>query len=223
MIKHDRLLSLPLRLVAAACLAVVCGSLVASSRGSSSVDFHPACSSPAIVAPPDRAVLMSGNLDVIYRGEDAPLKVDSQVTSWDSAYTSPVRVGHLHLSPGVHRLEIGDRRIQLCVALNEMEHDGPADWQIHKSHTMGSDVKRCAECHETRSNEAGLSVGQPRAPQACMDCHRTEEVKRTHQAFTDPPADCRQCHVLHGSPFPSLLKAPKQKILDQFAQSASRS
>ena len=222
MIRRDRLPSPTVRLAVAACLAVACGSLGASSPNFNRTDASPDSTS-LIVAPPDRAVLMSGNLDVIYRGDDVPLKVDSQVKSWESSYASPVRVGRLRLSPGMHRLEIGDRRIQLCVALNEMEHDGPSDWRIHKLHTMSPDDGRCAECHETKSNGQRLSVGQVRMPQACLDCHKPDELNETHRPLPVPPADCRRCHALHGSPFPSLLKAPKEKILDEFAQGGPRS
>lgn len=210
----------PIGRVLLACLAVACGTLAASSHDSTSSAPHCDPSPPVIVAPPDRAVLMSGNLDVIYRGGDTSLKVDSQPKDWDPNYASPVRVGHLHLSPGMHRLEIGERRILFCVALNEMEHDGPSDWPIHKLHTMSHEADRCTECHQTQPSGNRLAVGLARIPQACMECHRQDELKEPHQPFASLPADCRQCHALHGSPFPSLLKAPKQKILDQFTRVA---
>ncbi len=165
-----------------------------------------------VVSPPDRSVLLSGNLDVIYCGGAAPLEVDSRPVSWEEDFVAPIHVGHIHLDPGVHRVKIGDRKVQLCVALNEIEHDAPPDWQIHRTHTMSAEKDRCAECHDAESRDKRMVVGEVQVPDACMACHTDKELKELHPGFAQPLKSCRVCHTLHGSPYPSLLSAPEAQI-----------
>jgi hypothetical protein len=172
---------------------------------------------PKIVAPPNQAVLLSGRFDVIYRGTDAPLEVDSRPVAWEDDYDAPVRVGNVRLSPGMHQVQIGEQKIELCIALNEMEHDGPSDWKIFRAHQMSNERDRCAECHETETREGRMVVEQVLAPDSCMACHTAGEVKEPHQDFIQPLESCQTCHLLHGSPYPSLLKAPKAQIRKKFA------
>ncbi len=170
-----------------------------------------------VVSPPDRSVLLSGNFDVIYCGGEATLEIDSRPIPWEESYVSPIRVGHVHLSPGVHRVKIGDRNVQLCVALNEMEHDAPSDWQIHRVHTMSAEKDRCAECHDAESQDKRVIVGKVLIPDSCMTCHTEREVKEIHHEFIQPLKSCQTCHTLHGSPHPSLLNAPAAQIRKEHA------
>lgn len=172
--------------------------------------------SPRVVSPPDRSVLLSGHLDVIYRGDQADLEVDSRPVDWEEFYGAPIHVGHLHLSPGIHRVKIGDQKVQLCVALNEMEHDGPSDWKIYRAHTMSAERDRCAECHDAEPQEGHVAVGKVLIPDSCMACHTNDEVKETHQDVVQPLKPCQTCHALHGSPFQHLLKAPESQIREQY-------
>lgn len=171
---------------------------------------------PRVVSPPNRSVLLSGHLDVIYRGGQAELEVDSHPVAWEECYDAPIHVGHLHLSPGVHRVQVGDQKVQLCVALNEMEHDGPSDWKIYRAHTMSAEKDRCAECHDAEPREGRLNVGRVLTPDSCMACHTTDEVKDTHEDIIQPLKPCQTCHALHGTPFPHLLKAPESQIRKQY-------
>lgn len=169
-----------------------------------------------IVFPPDRAVLLSGNLDVIYRGDEAELKVNSQAVPWQETYEAPIHVGHLHLSPGIHRLKIGDRQRLFCVALNEMEHDGPSEWKLHHVHTMSNEKDRCAECHDTATSNGRIAVKKALVPNSCTSCHTTDEIGEAHERLSRPLESCDACHRVHGSPYEFLLRAPKAKILEKY-------
>lgn len=171
---------------------------------------------PKLVSPPNHSVLLSGHFDVIYRGDDAPLQVDSHPMPWEDAYDAPIHVGHVHLSPGMHRVTIGDRKVQLCVALNEMEHDGPSDWKIYRSHTMSAEKDRCAECHDVQTDKNRMIVGKPLAPESCLACHTDTEVKEIHEDLIQPLKPCQTCHALHGSPNEHLLKAPVAQIRKEY-------
>jgi predicted CXXCH cytochrome family protein len=171
---------------------------------------------PKVVAPPDRAVLLSGNLDVIYQGDKAELEVDSRAVPWEEFYDGVIRVGHVHLTPGMHRVKIGDRKVQLCVALNEMEHDGPSDWKIFRAHTISAEKDRCAECHDAETREGRMVVGKASIPDSCTACHTDTEVTDTHQEIVKPLKSCDTCHVMHGSPYEHLLKAPEVEIRKKY-------
>lgn len=163
------------------------------------------------------AVLLSGHFDVIYRGEKASLEVDSRPVPWEKLFGGPIHVGRIHLDPGMHRVKIGDRMVQLCVALNEIEHDGPSDWRIHRVHTMSPEKDRCAECHDAETEGDRMIVGKVLSPYMCTACHTDRDVKLTHQELIQPLKSCDTCHLLHGSPYPSLLKAPQAEIQKQYA------
>ncbi len=198
-------------------LVGVCGltaTLVASTKETTAKD---AKDKPKVVSPPDRSVLLSGHLDIIYRGDQANLEVDSRPVDWEESYNAPIHVGHLHLSPGMHQVRIGDHKVQLCVALNEMEHDGPSDWKIHRVHTMSAEKDRCAECHDADEREGRLVVGKVLTPDSCTACHTDSDLKEPHQELIQPLKPCQTCHALHGSPYKHLLKAPETLIRKKYA------
>ncbi len=171
---------------------------------------------PKVVSPPDHAILLSGHLDVIYRGDKAELEIDSRAVEWEEFYDGVVRVGHVHLSPGMHQMKIGDRKVQLCVALNEMEHDGPSDWKIYRAHTMSGEKDRCAECHDAETREGRMVVGKLMAPDSCTACHTESDIKEPHAELLQPLKSCQTCHALHGSPYKHLLKAPEAQIRKKY-------
>jgi hypothetical protein len=197
-------------------LVGACGltaTLVASTKEATAKN---AKDKPKVVSPPDRAVLLSGHLDIIYRGDQANLEVDSRPVNWEESYNAPIHVGHLHLSPGMHHVKIGDHKVQLCVALNEMEHDGPSDWKIHRVHTMSAEKDRCAECHDADEREGRVIVGKVLTPDSCTACHTDSDLKEPHQELVQPLKPCQTCHALHGSPYKHLLKSPEPLIRKKY-------
>ena len=60
----------------------------------------------------------------------------------------PRSVARVGFTPGIHQIRIGSRKIEFSVALNEEEHDGPREWEIHRHHSIPAFV-RCSVCHRT--------------------------------------------------------------------------
>ena len=194
-------------------LVAICASLTAVS---SELKKESTKKKVKIVSVTDQSVRLSGHIDVIYRGQPLPLEVDAKPVEWEPDFAAPVQVGHLHLSPGMHQLKIGDESVEFCVALNELEHDAPSEWQIHRTHTMSNDEDRCAECHKTEDRNGKIRVGLLDVPQRCMDCHEPDELAEPHQDFLEPLPKCNTCHALHGSPYEALLNAPEKLIREKY-------
>jgi predicted CXXCH cytochrome family protein len=176
-----------------------------------------------VISPPDHAVLLSGSIDVICKTDKPDFEIDSRKHEWEFL-GNPVRVARVRLFPGMHELKIGDKKIEVVVALNEDEHEGPADWKIQRSHEMDNDPARCRACHEVDKKDGQVSVGKLRPDEACLKCHEADGLEEDHSDVAEPLDDCRTCHLLHGSPYKPLLKAPKQKLLEKSGdQDQSRS
>jgi predicted CXXCH cytochrome family protein len=165
----------------------------------------------SLLFPPERAVLLSGSFDVIWKGEESRLEVDGRPRDWEP-FQPPIHVAHLRLSPGLHTLTIGDQRRELVVALNEEEHDGPEDWPLLHRHQMNAKPNRCGDCHETSKNSDRTVVGELRSPEACLECHQPVDFGDTHSHPLEPIEHCEMCHSLHGSSRKGLLKAPVKKL-----------
>ena len=171
-----------------------------------------------IVSPPDHAVLLSGNIDVICKTDKPDFEIDSQKHEWEFV-GKPIRVARVRLFPGMHELKIGDEKIEVVVALNEDEHDGPAEWKIQRSHKMDKGAARCKACHEVEKKDGQVSVGKLKSHEACLKCHEADDLKEEHPGIAKPLENCQTCHILHGSPYKSLLKAPKRELLAEYAGS----
>ena len=171
-----------------------------------------------IIFPPDHAVLLSGNVDLICKTNKPNFEIDSRKHEWDFC-GNPVHVARVRLFPGVHELKIGDKKVEVVVALNEDEHDGPADWKIQWIHKTDNDPARCHACHEVDKKEGRVSVGKVKSQKACQKCHEPADLQEDHPGITKPLENCLTCHAMHGSPHKSLLKAPKGKLLAKHGNS----
>lgn len=164
-----------------------------------------------VLFPPDRAVLLSGSFDVIWKGEGAALEIDGREREWEP-FQPPLYVAHVRLSPGLHELRIGEQRRRLVVALNEEEHDGPEDWPLLHRHEMNTNPNRCGDCHANTKQLDRTVVGEVRSPDACLECHKPVDFEVTHSHPLEPIEHCEMCHALHGSTRKGLLKAPVKKL-----------
>ncbi|MGO8745776.1 MAG: hypothetical protein ACLQNE_07280 [Thermoguttaceae bacterium] len=186
---------------------------MAASEDGSPARGQPARAAPAasidssrVIFPPNHAVILAGTFNVIAKGMPGELTVDGQPQKWDP-FAPPLSVARVGFTPGVHQIRIGSRKIDFSVALNEEEHDGPREWEIHRHHSIPAFV-RCSVCHQT-SIQAGLAiVGPPRTPRACFDCHPKADTLATHADLLKPLDRCQSCHSLHDSTYKDLLKAP---------------
>ena len=165
-----------------------------------------------VISPPDHAVLMSGNFDVICK-TDAPadLEVNGKPQAWEP-FEPPVRVARVRLGPGWHDLRIGGRRMGVVVALNEETHDGPADWEMYRTHTMDHDATRCGDCHETKRAGGRIAVGDLKDHKACFECHDSIDFDVAHSHPLEPFEPCEICHTMHGSTRKGLLNAPIKQL-----------
>lgn len=161
-----------------------------------------------IVFPPDKVVLLHGRFHLIYVGPAAELRIDGRRCAWEEL-SEPVRVAAVRLSPGMHSLSVDSQVQRVVVALNEMEHDGPANWPIWRYHPIRNDPG-CADCHRSFSSSA--SFPEPHVPNACLECHSPEQLQAVEPHRPEPIQDCRRCHAMHGSPHKALLKAPTEEL-----------
>lgn len=170
-----------------------------------------------IISPPDHAILLSGNLDVIYKSDKAcksgetALDINGRSYKWES-FQPPLQVAHVRLAPGFYELNVGDQRREFVVALNEDEHDGPEDWNHFRQHKMDVGHQRCGDCHETTEKEDQIAVGQLKPDKACFTCHTQGEFDDAHSEPLKPDQHCHTCHALHGSHRKGLLKAPVEEL-----------
>ncbi len=171
-----------------------------------------------IVFPPDKAVLLSGGIDIIVKSPGGKPVVDGKPCSCEP-FKNPLYVKRTRLSPGMHTLRIGDRKAEFVVALNEMEHEGPDDWRIYKSHLIEPGRDRCGACHETEKHGDLLRLGGISPHTACLECHSEVDFAVIHSHPLEPLEPCQLCHVMHGSTHDSLLKAPPKQLCNQCHES----
>jgi len=163
----------------------------------------------AILAPPDHAILASGNCYVICKGDAGGLTIDGIPHSWDP-FAVPLHAARLRLGPGKHEVGIGDRKQAVWVASEGKE--APAGWEAYRLHPIGAGTDACARCHETARRDGRTEVRAVRAFSSCLECHKPAEFETKHSHPLDPLRHCGSCHAPHGSPFKGLLKAPVKKL-----------
>lgn len=168
---------------------------------------------PRIVFPPDHAVLMRGNFDLIATTEKGQLQINGKPAKWE-AFAPPMRVAHLHLSAGFNELKIDERRVEVFIARYPDDEDAPGNWSTYRWHpTDETDgVKRCSACHENKPRDGRTAVGRFKGYKACFACHKAVEFEEIHSHPLEPLEPCQMCHALHGSKEKTLLKAPVKKL-----------
>jgi hypothetical protein len=167
-----------------------------------------------ILFPPDKAVVTTGTFRVIVKGGEGNLKVNGKPKKWE-AFQMPIRVAEIGLSPGMHEIDIGGRKIEFAVGVED-DHEGPRDWPVVRQHVIPND-KLCTACHQTGANQGRMTLGELKSTDACFTCHKRGDVDKVHAAERpdDKPAakpaprtaeTCQTCHVLHSSARKGLLK-----------------
>lgn len=170
-----------------------------------------------IKSPLSDSVLLSNSIDVIckFAGEEEPaLVIDGEPAEWDPIVGS-TRAVRVRLEPGVHELKVGDQEVRCVVAINELDHDGPSDWPIQRSHYISRKEDRCARCHETEQQNELINVGQFKGPETCIECHDLTDFEANHMHVYQPLEACHSCHAIHGSTEEeALLKAPIRQLCE---------
>lgn len=187
------------------CLLMAYSAEVTSNEPAKVDNFH-------LLFPPNHAVLLSGDIDVICRAKQGNLEVEGEVCEWEP-FEPPLRVAHLNLYPGRNRLQIGTRQLEIFLAKTADEPAAPKGWEIYRNHSIdGTGAKRCAKCHETKQNGELAAVGEVKSYRACFECHKSVEFEAIHSHPLEPIEHCQMCHALHGSKHKALLKAPVKKL-----------
>jgi len=172
-----------------------------------------------VLYPPDKAVLPSGNFDVICRGDAAALRVDGELHRWEP-FEPPVRVARVSLYCGPNTLQIGRKRVEVFVAETALEPGGPEGWPMWRGHPMdGSGTARCGDCHEIEGRGDGAALGRFAGHKACFKCHDSVDFEAIHSHPLEPIEACQMCHAIHGSKEKALLKAPAKKLCDECHES----
>ncbi len=187
-------------LLVPALVAVVPGLLTAEA---------PAPTAPAVISPPERAVLSSGDFYVICKGDVGGLAVDGESRPW-GPFAEPLHVVRVRLTPGTHEVRVGDRKVAVCVAAEGQE--APAGWETYRLHPIEAGGGACGRCHETAQRDGRTEVKGPKPFAACLECHKPAEFEAKHSHPLDPLKHCGSCHAPHGSPRKGLLKPPVKKL-----------
>lgn len=170
-----------------------------------------------VLFPADQTILESGShevLCVLAEGQTDPplLKVDGKPRRWE-ATAPPMLLARLDLTPGFHTIAIGKLRIRIYVQGDDTPPQKFCDWPTFRSHPGSAEGrKNCADCHEARKRNGRQAVGAFRGAAACQHCHSPGQFELVHFHPERPLAACQECHALHGSPRPSLLRAPAKEL-----------
>ena len=201
-----------LRLGLLACGVLVCLVLVYSGKVTSEEPGEVDGGGVRLVFPPDRSVLVSGELDVICRAEQGALEVEGEQYEWEP-FEPPLRVSRVSLYPGPNKLRIGSRQLEVFVAKTADQPGGPEGWQLCRNHPIsGQGAKRCAACHQTQPRSELTGLGELKSYKACFECHRAVEFEAVHAHPLEPIEHCQMCHSLHSSTRKALLKAPIKEL-----------
>ena len=153
-----------------------------------------------LIFPRDRAVLLSGDLDVICKTADGPLEVEGETIDWEP-FVPPVRVAHLNLYNGRNRIRIGNQQIEVFVARSKQDPAMPKGWKIFRGHPIeGQGSKRCADCHQIAPRGEQFQVGELKSYKACFECHKPVEFEAIHAHPLEPLEPCQSCHALTARP-----------------------
>lgn len=174
--------------------------------------LEPPADGPKVLFPLQETILLSGRFDVICKAKPgARLTVDGREQSWEP-FQPPVFAARVGLSPGIHEIGVNDKVLEICVALNEEEHDAPSDWQFAYKHALMSGEKRCDKCHQASHQKGVTTVGKWKGYKACLECHSPIEFEATHAHPLEPLEPCQMCHAVHGAKRKGLLKAPIKQL-----------
>ena len=196
-------------------LALVCLELTGGSAGE---DAHSIRPSLRILFPADRSIIETGKFQLICvqrpqsHQKDAPrLVVDGVRMRWGQ-YRPPVFVARLNLSPGRHKLQIGNRTLAIFIRGNRTL-PAPRGWQVFRAHPPASNgYMECRSCHNVKRDKDAIAVLTPRTPDACGRCHSDVQFEVKHFHPKEPLDSCQMCHAVHGSSRKALLKKPLKEL-----------
>ncbi|MDO5113113.1 MAG: hypothetical protein Q4E67_01930 [Planctomycetia bacterium] len=170
-----------------------------------------------LVAPHADSVVLVSRLWLILRGEKEDLTLNGQPLKWNKRFEGDVHVADLRLEIGMQRLKIGEEEVRFVLGRNEVDHSGPAEWQVYRLHNMKPGPNPCRECHVCEKVEDKIHVGDLNPPQeACFRCHERDDIQKQHantRLEENWMESCSDCHFVHASPHKYLLRQPREQYL----------
>ncbi len=192
--------------IRAALLALVIGLSAGGAR---------AATAPAIVYPPDRALLAGdGSLELLgYLPGGAPGSLT--ITGGSGSRTQPVGAGaftvRIKLDPGENSLSLLDHKVTVFLG-GGTAPPAPAGFSAPDTHAVDNG---CEECHKFSGGGGASLLEKP--PALCARCH--DDVLKGKdgkpQAVLHPPAeegDCLGCHAFHRLSLKQLPPAAKRGL-----------
>lgn len=164
-----------------------------------------------LLFPPHQAILRRNTLDLICHARSGELKVDGHRQTWEP-FEPPLRVAHVCLARGAHRLRIGSQPVDVYVTSRDNDSRAPAGWPTWRSHSIPTNAERCGTCHETSQQDGRTRVGPWKGHAACLACHSAVDFELKHAHPLEPLQPCQTCHAVHGSARKGLLKGEVKKV-----------
>ena len=159
---------------------------------------------PAILRPPDGAVVRQGAFLLIARGSGkAELQIDAKplpaVEVGPGAWTASIQA-----SPGDHEARwitpAGEHRVRFQV-------NAAGSFRIHPP------AASCEACHTVSDGAWALKGASVQS--SCAPCHDLKNFAASHSHNTETLAECQMCHDPHGSAAKAHLKMPKATACKQ--------
>jgi len=160
-----------------------------------------------VLSPLDGSTVVSP-VDCVVRAapDTAPaLRVDGEERAW-LLVAGVARRASLELAPGEHEVSVEDQTARFTVTEDAETPD------LARAHSReGDDLDACRPCHEVTEGESP-EVRAERQPDGCLACHTRTDFDLAHFHPLEPIRNCGECHALHGSPRPALLRAPAAEL-----------
>ena len=172
-----------------------------------------------MIAPRPDSVVVVSKVWLILKSDDpnaepGEVKFNGEPVSWNPRFVGNVRVTDLWLDIGWQKMEVNGQKFRFAMGQNDIDHVGPKEWPVVRLHNMKPGPNPCAECHQCEKEDRKIRVGELKPPQdACFHCHEVPKLTEQHEKVKleeNWQESCRDCHYLHVSPYPYLLRKPKE-------------
>jgi len=192
---------------------------------------------PRVLRPLDRTVLAPGPVEIaviVAPGGSAPpilldgkrlaisssppskaQEISSSPQRRDGVFLPPALVFVRSLSPGLHKLSVGETKVEFFVCDEKGNVTATSDWPRYTAHPpAGTDALTCIACHQLSKERLFVNMNTAfslEKPTGCFDCHERSEFNLTHNHRYESLAFCQMCHDPHGATRDHLLKMPQKK------------
>lgn len=165
-------------------------------------------SSPRIFRPAANSMVEPGPLSVVARGSAA---ASLMLDGTSLAVTRPgpqALTATVTPSAGRHELVLRDGdaevRVAFFVGVFSSAAQPQDEWKVFRSHPPPAMGATCSACHAVRDGKWEFAGGD--IASNCFQCHNAELFPKAHTHERGVLADCKTCHLAHGSTESKHLK-----------------